>query len=70
MSGLAGRYLYDWCFLLPQERAKLAKSKSRTTKFSSTKVIDLNHGEDEGVGVLDNLLEALHSGSALQPASR
>ena len=31
-------------------------------------MIDLEHGEDEGVGVLDNLLEALHSGSALQPS--
>lgn len=54
--------------LLLQERAKQQKNKMRSSKQSSTKVIDLNHGEDEGVGVLDNLLEALHSGSALQPA--
>jgi hypothetical protein len=53
-----------------QERAKQAK-KTRTATKSSTKVIDLKStGEDEGVGVLDNLLEALHSGSALQPAQR
>ena len=52
-----------------QERAKQQKNKMRSSKQSSTKVIDLNHGGDEeGVGVLDNLLEALHSGSALQPA--
>lgn len=39
----------------------------RSTAKSSTKVLDLSHGGDEeGVGVLDNLLEALHSGSALQ----
>ena len=40
----------------------------RPSAKSSTKVLDLNR-EDEGVGVLDNLLEALHSGSALQPAT-
>ena len=45
---------------------KQAKNKQRTAK-SSTKVLDLSKGQDEeGVGVLDNLLEALHSGTALQ----
>lgn len=54
--------------LTGQERARQAKNnKMRPTAKSSTKVLDLKD-EEEGVGVLDNLLEALHSGSALQPA--
>lgn len=52
-----------------QERAKQAKKMKSSSSKTGTKVLDL-HGEGEGVGVLDNLLEALHSGSALQPASR
>lgn len=46
-----------------QERAKQAK-KQRTAAKSGTKKLELQ--DEEGVGVLDNLLEALHSGSALQ----
>lgn len=49
-----------------QERAKQAKKRPAPAK-SSSKLVDLSKsGEEEGV--LDNLLECLQSGSALQPA--
>lgn len=57
---------YNRALIIVQERAKQAKKRPAQVKASS-KLVDLSKsGEEEGV--LDNLLECLQSGSALQPA--